>query len=133
MKALSLKQPWAELILKGKKKIEIRKWNTKFRGEFLIHASKIPDWNGMKKFGFKDLPCGVIVGKARLVDVKKYENEKEFLKDQDSHLATKEWGNYGFILKNVKRINKIPAKGQLNFWDFEILNGGLSRIMLINS
>ena len=43
MKALSIKQPYAELILQGKKKIELRKWNTNFRGEFLIHASKIPD------------------------------------------------------------------------------------------
>lgn len=39
MKTLSLKQPFAELILSGKKKIELRKWNTSFRGEFLIHAS----------------------------------------------------------------------------------------------
>lgn len=121
MKALSLKQPWAELILQGKKRIEIRKWNTKFRGEFLIHSSKIPDWKGMKKFGFKDLPCGVIVGKATLVDVKKYASEKDFLRDKNLHLATKDWGNYGFILKEVKRINKIPAKGKLGFWDFEIL------------
>ena len=52
MKALSLKQPFAELIVSGKKNIELRKWNTKFRGEFLIHASKIPDKEFMKKFGF---------------------------------------------------------------------------------
>ncbi|MGD9275555.1 MAG: ASCH domain-containing protein [Candidatus Pacearchaeota archaeon] len=71
MKALSLKQPFAELILHGKKKIELRNWNTKFRGEFLIHASKIPDKSAMKKFGFCDLSCGFILGKAKLVDVKK--------------------------------------------------------------
>jgi len=43
MKALSLKQPYAELILQGKKKIELRTWNTKFRGEFYIHASLTAD------------------------------------------------------------------------------------------
>ena len=32
--------PFADLIIQGKKTIELRKWNTKFRGEFLIHASK---------------------------------------------------------------------------------------------
>ena len=69
MKALSLKQPWAVLILQGKKKIEIRKWNTKFRGEFLIHSSKIPDKKAMKKFSFEELPCGFIIGKAELVEV----------------------------------------------------------------
>ena len=35
-----LKQPYAELIVSGKKTIELRTWNTKFRGEFLIQASK---------------------------------------------------------------------------------------------
>ena len=69
MKALSLKQPFAELILQRKKKIELRKWNTKFRGEFLIHTSKVSDKESMVKFGFKELPCGCIVGKATLVDV----------------------------------------------------------------
>src|SRR3989344_3108725 len=52
MKALSLKQPFAELILQGKKVIELRKWNTRFRGEFLIHASKVSDVDAMKRFGF---------------------------------------------------------------------------------
>ena len=41
MKCLSLKQPFADLLALGKKTIELRKWNTKFRGEFLFHASKI--------------------------------------------------------------------------------------------
>ncbi len=118
MKALSLKQPFAELILQGKKKIELRKWNTKFRGEFLIHTSKIPDKKSMKKFGFKELPHGFIVGKAQLIDVKKYKTKKEHDKDKNLHLASNLWGNYGFILKDVKRIKPISAKGKLNFWEF---------------
>ena len=120
MKALSLKQPFAELILQGKKKIELRKWNTKFRGKFLIHSSKIPDKKSMKKFEFDKLPCGFIVGEANLVDVKKYKNKKELMEDRDLHLADESWGKYGFILKNIKRINPIPAKGQLNFWNFNL-------------
>jgi len=118
MKALSLKQPFAELILLGRKKIELRKWNTHFRGEFLIHASKIPDRKSMEKFGFKDLPCGCLVGKANLVDVKKYESQEEHQKDRNLHLADDFWGNYGFVLKDVKRIKPIPARGSLNFWNF---------------
>jgi len=118
MKALSLKQPFAELILQGKKKIELRRWNTKFRGEFLIHSSKIPDAKAMKEFGFDSLPVGFIVGKANLINVKKYKNEEEHRKDKDKHLASSEWGNYGFVLENPERINPIPAKGKLNFWDF---------------
>lgn len=53
VKALSLKQPWAELVVSGKKIIEIRKWNTKFRGEFLIHASRNTDAKAETSFGFK--------------------------------------------------------------------------------
>lgn len=120
MKTLSLKQPWAELILQKKKKIELRKWNTNFRGEFLIHSSKIPDKENMKKLGFKKLLNGFIVGKANLLDVKKYKSKKEFNKDKDKHLATINWGIYGFILDNVKRIKPIPAKGKLNFWEFNL-------------
>lgn len=118
MKALSLKQPFAELILQGKKKIEIRKWNTNFRGEFLIHASKRPDQESMKKLGFKNLPCGFIVGKATLVDVKQYKNEEEMEKDKALHLASWKWGNYGFVLKNPKRISPIRCRGSLGFWNF---------------
>ena len=55
MKVLSLKQTYAELILQGRKIIEIRKWNTKFRGDFLIHTSKNPDYEAMERFGFIDL------------------------------------------------------------------------------
>lgn len=118
MKALSIKQPWAELILQGRKKIELRKWNTQFRGEFLIHSSKTEDKDSMKKFGFKELPTGFILGKVDLVNVKKYNNNKEFSKDKNLHLAGREWGDHGFILKNPKRIKKIKHKGNLGFWNF---------------
>jgi hypothetical protein len=37
-KCLSLKQPYSELIVSGRKTIELRKWNTKYRGRFLIHV-----------------------------------------------------------------------------------------------
>lgn len=120
MKALSLKQPFAELIVSGKKKIEIRKWNTHFRGKFLVHASKSVDKNAMKKHGYEDLPSGVIVGEAELVDVKKYQNKSDFKKDQNKHLASSDYGDYGFVLKNAKRRNKIPVKGKLGFWNLEI-------------
>ena len=120
-KALSLKQPFAELILEGRKKIELRKWNTNFRGEFFIHASKNPDKESMKRFGFTNLPLGFIVGKANLVNVKTYEDEGEHLKDKELHLASSEWGNHGFVLENPTRLNPIiPLKGQLNFFDVDI-------------
>ncbi|MEK6879293.1 MAG: ASCH domain-containing protein [Nanoarchaeota archaeon] len=119
MKALSIKQPYVELILQGRKTIEIRKWNTNFRGKFLVHASKNPDEEAMKKFSFHELDTGCIVGKAELIDVKQYKNEPEFLKDKDKHLADFKFGNHGFVLKNAERIKPIPCKGKLNFWNYK--------------
>ena len=116
-----MKQPFAELVMQGKKKIELRKWNTNFRGKFLIHASKIPDEKEMEKFGFKGLPCGCILGKAELIDVKKYRGDKEHKRDKNLHLADAVFGNYGFILKNPKRFKKpIPCRGNLGFWEFNL-------------
>ena len=39
MKVLSIKEPWASLIMNGTKRIETRSWKTKYRGEIYIHAS----------------------------------------------------------------------------------------------
>ena len=41
--ALSLKQPWAALLVHGRKTIEVRRWATKRRGPVLIHAARVPD------------------------------------------------------------------------------------------
>jgi len=118
MKALSLKQPWAELVLRGRKTIELRKWNTNFRGVFYVHASGNIDEEMMQKYGFNELPRQSIIGKVNLVDVKIYNNEEEFLKDSDKHLASSmEWGKYGFILENAEKVEPFECKGQLGFFD----------------
>ena len=39
MKALTLKQPWASLILSGAKRVETRSWSTNYRGPLIIAAS----------------------------------------------------------------------------------------------
>ena len=53
MKCLSLKQPYAEPLVSGKKTIGLRSWNTHFRGKFLVHASKVPYYynNAMNQNG----------------------------------------------------------------------------------
>jgi hypothetical protein len=116
MKALSLKQPWAELIVSGKKIIETRKWKTKFRGEFYIYSSKIFNKYHCEEFGIKNPTTGALIGKAELVDVKEYKNEQEFKEDYNKHFA-KNFVKYGYILKNIKRIKPIPCKGRLNFFE----------------
>lgn len=118
MKALSIKQPYAELILQGRKVIELRRWNTQFRGPFLIHSPGAVDQEAMKKYGFTTLPTGGIVGQATLLGVKKYLSSEEHQKDQPKHLASEVWGKYGFMLGNQKRLLFKPCKGALNFWNY---------------
>lgn len=124
MKVLSLKQPWAELVVTGRKTIELRKWKPKdFSGEFLVHASKTPDREAMQRFGYNDsdLEYMAIVGKSNLDSVKKYVTEDEFMADKERHLAeTMEWGSYGFVLSGSEKFEKsIPVPGKLSFWEYD--------------
>lgn len=124
MKCLSISQPFADLIISGKKSIELRNWNTNYRGEFLIHAPlkiRVEDSKRLKID--KTFVTGAIVGKAQLYDVKKYSSTKEIRSDQKFHFASKKFQNktFGFLLKNAKPFRiPIPLKGQLGFFDVDI-------------
>jgi hypothetical protein len=58
LKCISLKQPYAEMLASGKKTIEIRKWNTNFRGPFLIPASKNVNMAACSNLGFDENKLG---------------------------------------------------------------------------
>jgi len=123
MKCLSVCQPFADLIIQGKKTIELRKWNTKFRGEFLVQAAQNIRTEDCRRLKMKDsLTTGVIIGKVELVSVKKYENESKLKLDSKKHLAlnNKSDSKYGFILQNPKQFKvPIPCKGKLKFFEVE--------------
>lgn len=119
MKALSLKQPFAELVVSGRKTIELRTWNTSFRGEFLVHASGNTDFKKCEEFGFKDLPRRAIVGRANLVGVVRYESRGELLVDASKHLGVdfhSKYPIYGFVLENPERIVPKSMPGALGFF-----------------
>ncbi len=42
---LTVRQPWADLILCGIQDVENRSWSTKFRGRLLIHGAKTVEWH----------------------------------------------------------------------------------------
>ena len=124
MKCLSICQPFAELIIQNKKTIELRKWNTNFRGEFLVHAPiKIRKEDYKKLKIEKKLTVGAIIGKVELCDVKKYESVKEIQIDKKKHITSiiSQEKKFGFILKNAKPFRiPIPWKGQLGFFDVDL-------------
>ena len=127
MKILSVRQPWAWLIVAGHKDIENRKWYTNHRGPLLIHASKAmnPEDFPMQREWIKqsgivipeDLPRGAIVGAATLTNVYSDGRDEElqdlmFLRGQDGN----PWfeGPYGFEMEYaVPFYEPIPYRGQL--------------------
>ena len=123
MKCLSVCQPFAELIVQGKKTIELRKWNTKFRGEFLVHAPQKIRLDECKRLKMQpEMTVGAIIGKVELIDVREYENTAQIKIDSKKHLASNDESDnkYGFILQNPKQLRvPIPCNGQLNFFEFK--------------
>jgi len=126
MKCLSLKQPFADLLAHGEKTTELRKWNTSFRGEFLIHASKTIDIKSCERLDMdsKKFTIGAIIGSAFLYDVKEYSYQQEFERDRHKHLSvvTKyfEGYKYGFLIRNAKMLKKpTPYPGKLKFFEVD--------------
>jgi hypothetical protein len=120
IRVLSIRQPWAWLIVNGWKDVEIRNWPTQFRGRFLVHAGKTmthEDYQACRLFvaGFAPslveqipFPAGLerggIVGSATLTDcVRKHDSD---------------WfcGDYGFVLTDAKPLPFRPCRGQLGFF-----------------
>lgn len=121
MKALSIRQPWAWLIVNGHKDIENRDWATKFRGLVLIHASK-----GMTRDEYEDckfvtkglkpalefpafeaLERGGIVGCAEITNCVTRSASPWF------------YGRYGFVLRGAEPLTFRAYKGSLGFFDVD--------------
>jgi len=71
--AVGIRQPWAELILRGIKTIEVRTLNTRRRGTIYVYASKKPSdmaaaLVAAEKHGLEieTLPRGVVVGSVEV-------------------------------------------------------------------
>lgn len=148
MKALSLTPWWAHIVASRVKPIENRRWNTKFRGTFLIHASlgknkhrdEVVDFLEESYLthalrdefpGYDLVERGGIVGVATLIDVvhpgeSATENGLDLLHDLGIDPRWHMNDQYGFVLANIERVEFVPCKGALKFW--EVSNDILSRI-----
>jgi len=86
MKIISIRQPWAHLIVNGSKNIENRSWSTKYRGPVLIHASKTVNRRACAELGLDshELPTGGVVGIAELVNCVEDHSSRWFEGPMDS-------------------------------------------------
>jgi hypothetical protein len=121
MIALSIRQPWAWLILYAGKDIENRDWKTPYRGPSLIHASKsatkqdyqdaIDFINSRLDHPIIEVPPidqfdrGGIVGMVDIVGCTDTSDSPWFV------------GDYGFILRNPKPLSFTTYKGRLGFFN----------------
>lgn len=124
MKAITIKEPCASLIINGHKKYEFRTWKTNYRGKVLIHTSINPDTKNLKRFENYNLDYGKgeIIGEAEITDcIKVDEKFMQKLRNNEVYKTSGLAGGYAFKLENVKKYKKrIPYKGKLGFWDYKI-------------
>ena len=127
MKALTIKQPWATLIMQKDKRFEFRSWKTNYRGDVLIHAGKGIDKEALerlKKYLPDELPLGKILGKVTITDcVPMSEEFAKMLANENNDIYTSHSfsNNYGFKIENVEVFDTpIEAKGQLGFWNYDM-------------
>jgi hypothetical protein len=126
MLALSIRQPWAWMIIHGGKDVENRDWPTRVRGRVLIHAAKTMttyDWSRSWNFSEgTDAPAkakhagltreniqrGGIIGSVEI-----YACVTEFR----SHWFM---GKYGFLLSDPRPLPFAPWSGKLGFFDVPV-------------
>lgn len=118
--ALSIRQPWAWLILHAGKNIENRNWPTAFRGRVLIHAGKemtradyqaaaifcsaLPHEVKFPSYEEAKALCGGIVGEVEITGCVRASDSPWFC------------GEYGFVLRDARPRELVPCKGALGFF-----------------
>lgn len=122
MKVLSIKEPYASLIMMNIKKIETRSFKTKYRGELYIHASLSKSNQNSELNKLVSPMYGEIICKCSLVDCVLMTDEFiENLKKENPmeyKCGNYEVGRYAWILEDIKIIKPIKAKGKLGIWNF---------------
>lgn len=118
--ALSIKQPWAELIFGGAKDVEVRKWTTGYRGPLWIHTGKKVDDHAMRRFDVESPYTGGIIGSVVLWGVRPFSSEgwdawRE--RHRNAGPFREDLGKYGWILKDPRRLDSpIPVRGALGLF-----------------
>jgi hypothetical protein len=128
MKALSIRQPWAWLIVNGYKDIENRDWDTKYRGFLLIHAGKQADKAFFVNKGktlflpYVERVCCASVAARMPERLEEYERGGIIGYVTVQRVVTQSsspWfsGKYGFVLTQAATLPFIPLRGQLSLFN----------------
>ena len=110
IKALTIRQPFASLVMAAVKTTENRTWRTNYRGRLLIHAGARDDREAMARHGhlLDDYPRGAILGTVELLDC---------VRDSESEWALAD--HWHWQLADPQPFETpIPATGKLGLWTF---------------
>jgi hypothetical protein len=132
MRALSVTQPWASLIVLGVKRLETRPWRTVYRGPLLIHAARAfpaaaralcrrePFRSLLHAAGLDAaaLPLGAVVGGVELLDCVRVEDLPEPEPDEAA-LGDFRPGRWVWRLADPRRLGPFPARGRLGLFDLD--------------
>ena len=110
MKALSVRNPYAHMIMCGEKPYEFRTWRTDYRGDLLICSSANPK---VKNTICGHALCVVKINEVHEVTAKNY---REFGLEKSDLTGGK---LYAWELTDVRVIKPFPVKGKLNFFNVE--------------
>lgn len=124
MKVLTIKQPWASLIVNDIKHYEFRSWKTNYRGKIYIHSGLSTDLNELKKYEEYNLEYikGAIIGEAEIIDCILVDDEFKNKILKENKKVYQNGSGYAFVLINIKKYEKpIYCKGKLGLWNMEDL------------
>ncbi len=115
MKAITVCQPYADMIAKGEKIIENRTWPTNYRGHLAIHAGRSKAWMDHEDLVERpEMSFGAVVALARLVGCVRVEDLPPALSARDDAN-----GPWCWILEDVTPFQEpIPAVGKQGLWEW---------------
>ena len=116
MKALSIKQPWLNWILQGRKTIETRTWKTSYRGDILLCASQRVDWDAWPQAqAGDDAPLGHALAVVNLSDIRPMTKE-----DEAAAMCPTAPDRYAWLFDNVRPILPVPVSGKLALFEANV-------------
>ena len=122
MRALSIRQPWAWLIVNGHKDIENREWQTTYRGRVLIHAGKT-----MARTYYEDVALDVALKFGDRLTLPTYEQLERggivgvaTIAGCVNESSSPWWqGPFGFVMADARPLPFHPCNGKLQFFDVQ--------------
>lgn len=128
IKALSFRQPWAELVVQGKKTLDLRTWSTRYRGPLAIYASQTIEKDAClaHELDPEQLTTGAVIGTVELKGVIALDQATYHARTAE-HLSGRRFQEplFGWELADPQPlVEPFPVRGRLNLFDIHLPEPG---------